>query len=97
MSCYRHFYEQVHVIQQSRYVGSTLPSYNCAVAIQAASDVFIIYGCDQQHKWIIRRLNCEQSKGAYLEIFEKVDGKQYEVCYNSRTNNISKNILRVFI
>lgn len=52
---------------------------NCAVAVQAASDVFMIYGCDQKNKWFIRRLNCDKSRGAYLEIFERNEGREYEV------------------
>lgn len=52
---------------------------NCAVAVQAASDVFVIYGCDKKNKWFIRRLNCDKSHGAYLDIFERNEGREYEV------------------
>lgn len=66
----------VHVIHQPLWGATTV---NCAVAVQAASDVFIIYGCDQRNKWFIRRLNCDKSRGAYLEIFERNEGREYEI------------------
>ncbi|CAG2253686.1 unnamed protein product [Mytilus edulis] len=44
---------------------------------QAASDVFVIYGCDKKNKWFIRRLNCDKSHGAYLEIFERSEGREF--------------------
>ncbi|CAG2240486.1 unnamed protein product [Mytilus edulis] len=69
---------KVHVIHQP-YRNSNSMIVNCAVAVQAASDVFIIYGCDMSNKWFIRRLNCDKSRGAYLELYERNDGREYEI------------------
>ena len=49
---------------------------NCAIAIRAAADVFIIYGCGTRGRWIIKRLNCD-NEHQYLDIYER--GKKYEV------------------
>ena len=49
---------------------------NCAIAIRAAADVFIIYGCGTRGSWIIKRLNCD-NEHQYLDIYER--GKDYEV------------------
>ena len=49
---------------------------NCAIAIRAAADVFIIYGCGTPGRWIIKRLNCD-NEHQYLDIYER--GKDYEV------------------
>ena len=49
---------------------------NCAIAIRAAADVFMIYGCGTRGRWIIKRLNCD-NEHQYLDIYER--GKDYEV------------------
>lgn len=51
---------------------------NCAVAILAATDMFIVYGCGIPQKWIIRRNNCNEDN-QLLEVFERSLGKEFEV------------------
>ena len=63
----------VHTIQGSA-------GLNCAVAVRAASDIFIVYGCGSPKKWIIRRLNCNE-KTQTLEVFERSLGRDFEVSY----------------
>ena len=49
---------------------------HCAIAVRAASDVFIIYGCSKPTKWKIRRFGCD-SGNEYLEVYSRWGG--YEV------------------
>ena len=66
---YRFKYFQVHTIQR-RYAAGHTWTENCAVAIRAASDVFIIYGCDRPTRWIVRREGCGIGS-EYLEVYHR--------------------------
>ncbi|VDI28062.1 Hypothetical predicted protein [Mytilus galloprovincialis] len=66
---------EVHTIQR-RYESHHTWTENCAIAVRAASDVFIIYGCGRPTKWIIRRLNCGIGN-EYLEVYSRWGG--YEI------------------
>jgi hypothetical protein len=59
-----------------RYDNKEKWTANCAIAIRAAADVFIIYGCGTPGRWIIKRLNCD-NEHQYLDIYQRA--KHYEV------------------
>lgn len=60
---------------------------NCAIMIRAATDMFVIYGCNSPTRWITRRLNCNKGQ-QFLEVFER--GKDFEV-YSFVTLQLHKN------
>lgn len=62
---------QINAIQNTN-------SRNCAVAILAATEIFIIYGCGTPRKWIIRRNDCNENN-QLMEVFERSLGKEFEV------------------
>ncbi|VDI05676.1 Hypothetical predicted protein [Mytilus galloprovincialis] len=68
---------EVHTIQDK--VGQ-----NCAVAVRAASDIFIVYGCGSPKKWIVRRLNCNEQT-QHLKVFERSLGTAFEIILPSGT------------
>ncbi|CAC5358649.1 unnamed protein product [Mytilus coruscus] len=73
---YKHLQKPVavHVIHKSH--GSS-PRWNCAVAVQAGADTFIVYGCDR--RWRHRRAFCDKIHGSYLDVYERNQGKDFEV------------------
>ncbi|CAG2212092.1 unnamed protein product [Mytilus edulis] len=60
---------QVNTIQR-RFESHHSWTEHCAIAVRAASDVFIIYGCSRPTKWIVRRLGC-QTGSEYLEVYHR--------------------------
>lgn len=67
---------QVHTIQRRIDYDHYFSVENCAVAVRAASDIFIINGCGNTTKWEIRRLNCAHDR-EYLAVYKR--GTHYEV------------------
>lgn len=86
---------KVHTIQRRvRYRRGYYTRYsteNCAVAVRAASDVFMIYGCGRRGKWEIHRSNCD-SKNEYLIVFKK--GSRYEVILSSK--GLARTLIRSY-
>ncbi|VDI35110.1 Hypothetical predicted protein [Mytilus galloprovincialis] len=66
---------EVHTIQH-KFNNSDDWTENCAVAVRAGRDVFIVIGCEKPTQWIIRRLNCEAG-AEYLQVYYRWD--KYEV------------------
>ncbi|XP_071133683.1 uncharacterized protein [Mytilus edulis] len=58
---------EINTIQRRRESHHTWTEH-CAIAIRAASDVFIIYGCGNPPKWVVRRLGCSIGN-EYLEVY----------------------------
>ncbi|VDI75280.1 Hypothetical predicted protein [Mytilus galloprovincialis] len=73
---------EVHTIQR-RYEKDHTWTEHCAIAVRAASDVFIIYGCGKPTKWIIRRLNCGIGN-EYLEVYSRWGGYEIALPTGSR-------------
>ncbi|XP_071177456.1 von Willebrand factor D and EGF domain-containing protein-like [Mytilus edulis] len=73
---YKHLQKPVavHVIHKSH---GTEPRWNCAVAVQAGADTFIVYGCDR--RWRHRRAFCDKIHGSNLDVYERNQGKDFEV------------------
>lgn len=66
---------EVHTIMR-KYEPDHVWTEHCAIAVRAASDVFIIYGCSKPAKWKIRRFGCD-SGNELLEVYSRWGG--YEV------------------
>ncbi|CAC5372516.1 unnamed protein product [Mytilus coruscus] len=58
---------EINTIQRRRESHHTWTEH-CAIAVRAASDVFIIYGCGNPPKWVVRRLGCSIGN-EYLEVY----------------------------
>ncbi|XP_076077826.1 uncharacterized protein LOC143048184 isoform X4 [Mytilus galloprovincialis] len=70
-SLFRHKTKPIEVNTiQRRFESHHSWTEHCAIAVRAASDVFIIYGCSRPTKWIVRRLGC-QTGSEYLEVYHR--------------------------
>ncbi|CAG2222323.1 OCTN [Mytilus edulis] len=70
-SLFRHKTKPIEVNTiQRRFESHHSWTEHCAIAVRAASDVFIIYGCGRPTKWIVRRLGC-QTGSEYLEVYHR--------------------------
>ena len=85
-------YTQVNTIRENGVHGRR--SGNCAIAIRAAADVFVIYGCVTPGRWIIKRLNCD-NEHQYLDIYER--GRYYEVRMLKEEFEDTKGVIRICI